>query len=405
MDHQKLFLYFLLYTCAGAAVLRLKQPRLPLFFLVNIVFVGAVWCLRPNHPHLVWLGMYVALVCVQFLLTKFLVPRNFFWTWVGILSPIVFLFAIRLLPVSLFNPLWNQIGFKPHQLDSFLGLSYMVFRLSFIAQEVKNGSIQKVSLLEYLNFAFFGPAITVGPITSGKVAIESLRHPVQSPCLDAVLKIVVGWTKYLFLGSVLVRITLEGIFAGTGRQHHLLDFILGTLMAYPYIYCNFSGFCDIVIGTGRLLGIEVSENFNSPFIARNVKEFWQRWHITLGEYLKNILFTPLSKQLSYLLGLGGIHFGILLTIFATFLFIGVWHGLQNNYLLFGALHGFAVAGNYLYAIFLKKLLSKNALRAYTQNRVIYFVCVLCTYLYVTATFVIFSYPLSQISEMWSRVVF
>ena len=95
---------------------------------------------------------------------------------------------------------------------------------------------------------------------------------------------------------------------------------------YLYLYCNFSGYCDMAIGAAGLIGIPVAENFNNPFAARNVKDFWNRWHITLSSYMRDVVFAPLSKNLVRAMGPAYANHAIALTITVVFLLVGVWHG-------------------------------------------------------------------------------
>mgnify|MGYP001608416807 CR=1 FL=1 len=217
MNHQHFFLGFLAYVILGTLRVGSYRTRLIYLSLLNLAFVAFLWTLRPNAPQLAWLGAYVMLIYGQFELTKRLVPKSDAWTWCGILAPVALMLFVRIVPVSVFSPIWSVIGKRPHQFDCFLGLSFMAFRLSFFAQEYKNKLVKDVTFLEYLNFAFFGPAILVGPITAGKVFVDGLRSQARPQWKEGILRIAMGCGKYFFLGAVLSRVTLEGIF-GTGKD-------------------------------------------------------------------------------------------------------------------------------------------------------------------------------------------
>ena len=108
-----------------------------------------------------------------------------------------------------------------------------------------------------------------------------------------------------------------------------------------YLYMNFSGYCDIVIAGASLVGLRLPENFNQPFLARNILDYWSRWHITLGHWIRDYLFTPFYKA-------GAERFPAILSAvavigyFVAFTLAGIWHGSTWNFLIYGLLHGAAL---------------------------------------------------------------
>jgi len=101
------------------------------------------------------------------------------------------------------------------------------------------------------------------------------------------------------------------------------------------IYCDFSGYSNIARGVSKLFGIELMENFQSPYFSKNIAEFWRRWHISLSNWLKDYLFIPLNIKLRYLK-----HFGTGISLIFTFLLCGLWHGAAWTFFVWGFLHGF-----------------------------------------------------------------
>jgi D-alanyl-lipoteichoic acid acyltransferase DltB (MBOAT superfamily) len=139
--------------------------------------------------------------------------------------------------------------------------------------------------------------------------------------------------------------------------------------AYPlYLYCNFSGYIDIVIGIARFLRIELPENFNRPFSSDNFMNFWSRWHITLSEWLKTYVYNPLliacmrkyqSVSIEPFLGV--------FAIFVTFFLVGLWHGQTSEFIFFGVLQGGGVAGVKLYQTLMAAKMGKRRYRALASN--------------------------------------
>jgi D-alanyl-lipoteichoic acid acyltransferase DltB (MBOAT superfamily) len=162
----------------------------------------------------------------------------------------------------------------------------------------------------------------------------------------------------------------------------MLDLAVAAIFYYIYLFCNFSGFCDMVIGLSSLIGISVKENFNNPFAARNLKEFWNRWHITLSEYVRDVVFAPVSTFLIRKFGVKYINFGISIAITAVFLVIGVWHGLALHYILFGMTQAVGMIANHYYTIWMRSTLGPKRYKAYNENRYVNAAAYILTFLYV-----------------------
>jgi D-alanyl-lipoteichoic acid acyltransferase DltB (MBOAT superfamily) len=372
---------------------------------VNLAALTGLAWMRPNGPHIAWVPVYVLIVTLQFWLVRFSASRSHRWTWVAILAPIFFLVGVRYFPVGPDFILWRVLGRAPHSLDSFFGLSYVTFRLSYLALETRQGLLRNLTWWEFISFCFFGPAMILGPITQSHIFVDSLRHPIYPPgqIQASIARIAVGGAKYIFLASLLERITLGGI-TPTGKEMGAFDFFFGALMCYPHLYCNFSGLCDIVIGIGGLLGLRISENFNNPFAARSVTDFWRRWHITLGDYMRDIVFSPMSRALAGRLPHSLLHLAVAIPMMTIFLLIGWWHGGQSNYLLFGILHGVAVVTNIYYGMLLRNVLNKKQWKAYQENQLVHAVMIGVTFVYVATTIAVFSTPLPKLAELWHSAI-
>ena len=172
---------------------------------------------------------------------------------------------------------------------------------------------------------------------------------------------------------------------------------------YLYLYCNFSGFCDMAIGAAALIGIPVLENFDRPLSARNMKEFWNRWHITLSQWMRDIVFAPLSKFLVRVMGPANVNHAIALTVFVVFLLIGIWHGTGWNFVMFGLAQAIGVVATHYYTIGLKKWLGRDGFKAYNENRWIHAVAVMSTFCYYAATLIFFANSIEQIREIFQAL--
>jgi D-alanyl-lipoteichoic acid acyltransferase DltB (MBOAT superfamily) len=214
------------------------------------------------------------------------------------------------------------------------------------------------------------------------------------------MRILVGAVKCLFIAPILNQLGYSE-FLLDGHAHPRSDFPIAIVAYYLFLYCNFSGFCDIAVGACGMLGLPVSENFANPFGARNVKEFWNRWHITLSVWMRDVVFSPLSKSLVRLAGPSFANHAIAATILTVFLIVGVWHGVGWNFAVFGALHAMGVIANHYYGIFLRKKLAKETLRAYMGNRLITALATAGTFCYVAFSLVFFANGPEALRDLWT----
>ena len=398
------------YLLVARACLSLKHDDWKYFLFAATNVAGIVllfdWSAGRGKA-IVFLIAYLLLVGFHFLMLQLFARRQGWWPWLAFISPIAALIAIRYMPF-LWDSAWRilHINFDRPVAEFFIGISYMAFRLSHLALEVRNGLVKKPTLAEYFGFAFFLPTLVVGPINPYSVHHESITSPDRevTPIGRSLLRIVVGATKFQFLANILNQLSYGGLLLD-GYPHAPVDLLIAGVAYYLYIYCNFSGFCDMAIGAAGLLGIHVKENFQNPLAARNVKDFWNRWHITLSIYTRDMVFSPLSKYLVRKMGAQNANHAIALAILAVFLIVGVWHGLGWNYLLFGAVHAAGVIVNHYYGIWLKKRLGKTAFKAYNANQAIRFLAIVSTFLYVTASFFIFANDFSSMRKIFNAIRF
>jgi len=286
-----------------------------------------------------------------------------------------------------------------------LGVSYVSFRLCFLVSEVANNAAPLPSLSQYLAFAFFPPLVFVGPIQpyAGFYAATLEGHPNSIDVNRAVLRILVGAVKFMFLSAVFAEFGYGVAFLGDGHLHSRLDLAIA-LLVYPiYLYCNFSGLCDMAIGVSGLLGIPVIENFDRPFQSRNFQEFWTKWHISLTAWIRVMVFTPLVKNLSRGTSPTNIPHVIAVGIMASFTLIGLWHGLSLHYFLYGLSQGVGVAFVAYWNPWVRKKLGKNRFTQFRASKIGYWGGVCLTYLYFAATLFLFANTTDQAKLILSHI--
>jgi len=399
-----------IYVLAGRAVLRslTGRAREVTFAILNLA--GVFWFLfysNGNHSvrfQTIQFAFYLALIVFQYGMLRAFADQKGGWPWLAFFTPIAALIVVRYVPFAIFLKLGGTFGLAWHGHQASLalvGLSYLAFRCSRLVLEIRNGIVKKPGFWEYLHFSFFLPTMSVGPINT----YENYRRGFQSvpepiPAGRAALRVLIGLVKYLFLGSLCGQLSYAGLLLNE-HPHPWVDLPVAMIFYYLFLYCNFSGFCDMAIGAAGLIGIPVPENFNNPFAARNMKEFWNRWHITLSAWMRDLVFAPLSKRLVRWMGPSRANHAIALSILATFLLIGIWHGVGWNYAAFGLAQALGVATVHYYTLFLKKRLGRDGFKAYNENRWIHGAGVAITFGYFAVTLFLFANTFDQMREIFS----
>ena len=159
--------------------------------------------------------------------------------------------------------------------------------------------------------------------------------------IDCVFRIVLGLVKILVIANLLAPASLTGL-SGV-ESIDPLRLIFAACIYSVVLYADFSGYCDIAIGTSRLIGMDVPENFNWPYLASSMRDFWRRWHITFSRALTAHIFMPLSRILARKLPKSTAQASAIANT-ATFAFCGYWHGATLNFIVWGLWHALGLIG-------------------------------------------------------------
>ena len=365
------------------------------FAVLNTGFIYLMYFSGDDRRYASTFIAYLALVLFQYLMLRVFGEREDWTAWIAFFCPILGLILVRYLPPSIYTA--HSLAYGPY----FIGISYLAFRCSHLVLEVRNKAVKRPSLLEYLSFSFFAPTLLVGPInpySNFRRAFDPNPEPIMH--VRACMRILVGLIKYKFLGCLFEQLSYSR-FLLDEHYHPWIDLPIAAIFYFLFLYCNFSGFCDLAIGGAALIGIPVIENFNNPFAARNMREFWNRWHISLSQYMRDVCFSPVSKYLARLLGPANINHAVAITIMIVFLLIGIWHGTGWNYIVFGLLQGVGVITTHYYTIGLKKWLGRDGFKAYNANPWIHAVGVVTTFCYYSMTLFFFANSPDQMKAIFS----
>lgn len=223
---------------------------------------------------------------------------------------------------------------------SWLGFSYVAFRLLHTILDRKAARLPSVPLAEYVNYVIFFPSFTAGPIDRLERFLRDLKEPMRLDAggwLEAGERFFTGLFKKFVIADALSWIALNEVFAQQVTSPAWM-----WLLLYGYslrIYFDFSGYTDIAIGLGRVLGVRLPENFASPYLKPNLTQFWNAWHMTLTQWFRSYFFNPLTRALRSGGQAVSITLIILIAQVSTMVLIGLWHGMTAGFVLWGLWHG------------------------------------------------------------------
>jgi len=311
---------------------------------------------------------------------------------IAMLLPVLALLAVRALGedgAALLNARYTAFG--------WVGLSYLAFRMTLFSAEWHTLE-PRPRFTDVVGFAFFPPTFLIGPISPYALHAQGLAARLPRDYLRAGSRALFGAAKIAFFGVLLQRVAFEGL-ASAGRPAGAGHLLLASFAYFLYLYCNFSGFTDIAIAAAHVVGIPVRENFRSPLTAASVQEFWTRWHITLGDWFRSIVFVPIVGRLARRLPPASRAALVPVTTVGVFLLVGLWHGFAWHFALFGLVHGCAVAMNQ--AGLPQRLAPLRALHGLLGARVWRIVAVSATFTFVALSFTLFANTVSEFRTLVS----
>ena len=223
---------------------------------------------------------------------------------------------------------------------SWLGFSYVVFRLLHTIFDRRTGRLPAVPLGDYVNYVIFFPAFAAGPIDRLERFIGDMNRPAtldRESWIEVGRRLLVGAFKKFVIADALAWIALNDKFAQQVSSSAWMWFLL---YCYSFrIYFDFSGYTDIAIGLGRLLGVRLPENFASPYLKPNLTQFWNSWHMTLTQWFRSYFFNPLTRALRS--NEPSLPLALMISVaqISTMILIGLWHGMTIGFVLWGLWHG------------------------------------------------------------------
>jgi alginate O-acetyltransferase complex protein AlgI len=275
-----------------------------------------------------------------------------------------------------------------------LGLSFFIFEFIHYQVDIHRGYEPIRDPIRFALFPAFFPTQIAGPIKRFQdFDAQVVRRPAFDVALfvDGLQLITVGLVKKIVLADSL-RPLADGVFANTAAASRI-DALAGTIAFGFQIYLDFSGYTDIGRGSAQLLGYRMPENFRMPYLASSIRDFWRRWHITLSSWLRDYLYIPL----------GGSRVGsrrTLTNLIATMTLGGLWHGAAIHFILWGFLHGIALAAQRVLGG-----ITHPAVAARPPAAIAVLVAWAATQAVVMLLWTLFRVPLVDARTLWARLAF
>lgn len=251
---------------------------------------------------------------------------------------------------------------------AFIGISYMSFKTIQIMIEISDGLIkERISIIDYIQFLLFFPTVSSGPIDRSRRFRVDIKERMPR---DEYLELA-GVGVYRVVLGLLYKVVLS-----TYSYHYLvtlpnfgsLEYSVKYMYLYTlYLFFDFAGYSLMAVGSSNILGVQTPMNFNKPFLSIDIKDFWNRWHITLSTWLRDFVFSRVfmeaTKKKRFKKRLNTAMYAYMVNM----LLMGFWHGLTISYIVYGAYHGILMAG-FEYYQKKSKFYKKN------KNKVWYKVC-------------------------------
>jgi D-alanyl-lipoteichoic acid acyltransferase DltB (MBOAT superfamily) len=266
-----------------------------------------------------------------------------------------------------------------------LGISFFTFRLISYLIEVNRGKIEPTKdIIVFAAYIAFFPTLLAGPIDRPNdffPQLKSARLFDYNMAKDGTRQILWGIFKKMVIADNMA-LFLGSVWGNIGDQNSTT--LLIAALAYPIqLYADFSGYSDMAIGVGKILGIRVAVNFRYPFFARNVAEYWRSWHMSLTSWVTDYVFMPLNVKFRNLGNLG-----LILAVIINMIVIGTWHGANWMYSIFGLYHGLLFIPLIMSGSFGKK--NKLIANIYGLPYMNDFIKMLITYLLVAFGLILFN---------------
>jgi alginate O-acetyltransferase complex protein AlgI len=331
--HTWAFALFFLVFYPVYLLVKYTRLKLPWLLAASYFFYA---CFNPLYLFLIGYSTLVDYTVVQRMAKS---PHRKMWLSVSIINNIILLgfFKYGAFVTDNLNALLSSLNISYALPEpGFLlpvGISFYVFQSMSYTIDYYRGNLEKEnSLIAYAAFVSLFPRLLAGPIERARNLLPQLHKPSKislQNITDGMSLFVVGLFKKVALADYLA-IYVDNIYAAPG-QHKSPALILATFLFCWQIYFDFSGYTDMARGIARMMGMNLMLNFNNPYLATGLGEFWGRWHISLSSWFKDYVYIPLGGNRKG-------YFNTYKNMFLTMVISGLWHGAAWTFVIWGAVH-------------------------------------------------------------------
>ena len=302
-----------------------------------ILFSSLVFCFLVYSKNINSLIYLVIFLIYEYMLIKVYlrlkIEKNCDRVSIFVILSLVPLVISRILPIL-------EIDYK----YGFLGISYITFKVMQILVEIKDNMIKEVNFIDYLSFMIFFPTLSSGPIDRSRRFIKDIEKTIsETEYLDNLGKGIEYILQGLVYKIILSQLIFDKINIISEATYTTKNLTIYMYLYGFYLFFDFAGYSLMAVGVSKIFGIDTPMNFNKPFLAKDMKDFWNRWHMSLSHWFRDFVFSRLvfamfkKKIFKSSLTTAMVAYIVNMTL------MGVWHGINFSYLLYGLYHGIILA--------------------------------------------------------------
>jgi membrane protein involved in D-alanine export len=372
------FFFIIAVLLAPTVILGLRGKRFHTYnMIVTVIALAIIFSTKLNGAiALILFTIWQVLLIKGYLAYRKKANRDLVF-YVAVIASILPLVISKLLPY------FHQINFV-----GFLGISYLTFKGTQLIMETRDGLIkQDIPLARLLYFILFFPTISSGPIDRYRRFDKDLQAeltPEQYKLFlyDGINKIFLGFLYKYIIGYSINHFFIAniGFIANSYFENHLYYMYAYSL----YLFFDFAGYSNFAIGVSYIMGVKSPENFNKPFISRNIKDFWNRWHMSLSFWFRDYVYMRFVFWMTKKKYIKNRNIVSNLGYILLFLLMGLWHGLEIQYIIYGVYHALVMVAYNSFERFNKKH------KWWPQNKYTHVAAIIITFHFICFGFYIFS---------------
>lgn len=332
------FFYILLILLIPAVIIGLMGKSLKIYGMI-VNFIMLVFILQTSKKQAILLLLFF--LGELFLILLYLKIRHIYsqrWIlWIFIFSSLIPLMLVK----------WGNIFI--HRNLGFIGASYLTFKIVQVLIETYDGLIDHINIFDFTYFLLFFPAISSGPIDRSRRFSQNINSTLSSNEYVIYLRNGV-WKLFTGLAYKFIFATLINNY-WMSKVPHTQDFLttVNYMYAYSlYLFFDFAGYSLIAIGTSYILGVKTPDNFNLPFISKDIKDFWNRWHMSLSFWFRDFIYTRFVMSSLKHKWFKSRYTASYIGFIITMLTMGIWHGNEIYYIIYGLYHGVLIVVTDIY---------------------------------------------------------